>query len=84
MNRKKLLKRLVEGALRNVAFGDMINLAEVSVFAWRGSAAVIISSHPAIAERINLQEVKGEAKPCQIRQFLALLERYNLALEEGE
>jgi len=28
-----------------------------------------------------LQEVKGEAKPYRIRQFLRLVERYNLTLE---
>lgn len=27
MNRRRLLKRLSQGALRNVAFGDMIGLA---------------------------------------------------------
>jgi len=32
----------------------------------------------------HLQEVKGKAKPYQIRQFLRLAERHNLALEEGE
>jgi hypothetical protein len=32
---------------------------------------------------VNLQEVKGEAKPYQIRQFLRLVERQNLRLEEG-
>jgi hypothetical protein len=31
-----------------------------------------------------MQEVKGEAKPYQVRQFLRLVERHNLALEEGE
>jgi hypothetical protein len=29
-----------------------------------------------------LQEVKGEAKAYQIRQFLRLVERHNLRLEE--
>jgi len=33
---------------------------------------------------LNLQEVKGEAKPYQIRQLLRLVERYNLELEEAE
>jgi hypothetical protein len=31
---------------------------------------------------LNLQNVKGEAKPYQIRQFLRLVERYNLSLRE--
>jgi predicted RNA binding protein YcfA (HicA-like mRNA interferase family) len=38
--------------------------------------------HPEIAELVNLQEVRGEAKPYQIRQFLKLVERYNLSLED--
>lgn len=33
-------------------------------------------------EQLNLQDVQGEAKPYQIRQFLRLVERYNLHLEE--
>jgi hypothetical protein len=32
---------------------------------------------------LNLQEVRGKAKPYQIRQFLRLVEKYNLELGEG-
>jgi hypothetical protein len=38
--------------------------------------------HRDISELVNLQEVHGEAKPYQIRQFLRLVERHNLNLEE--
>ena len=38
--------------------------------------------HPDIPELVNLQKVKGEVKPYQIRQFLRLIERYNLKLED--
>ena len=41
-----------------------------------------IFTHPTIQELVNLQEVKGQAKPYQIRQFLRLVERYNLELED--
>lgn len=34
-----------------------------------------------LAEQLNLQNVRGKAKPYQIRQFLKLVERYNLQLE---
>ena len=34
-----------------------------------------------IAEQLNLQNKKGKAKPYQIKQFLQLLEQYNLTLE---
>jgi len=33
---------------------------------------------------LNLQEVRGEAKPYQIRQFLRIIERYNLQMEASE
>lgn len=38
--------------------------------------------HDGIPELLNIQNVNGEAKPYQIRQFLRLIERYNLSLRE--
>jgi hypothetical protein len=38
--------------------------------------------HPDVKELINLQDVNGKAKPYQIKQFLELVERYNLELED--
>jgi len=85
MRRRKLLKRLSEGQLRNIAFGDIINVVEGFGFRQvRTSGSHHIFTHPAIPELVNLQEVKGEAKPYQIRQFLRLIEKYNLRLEEEE
>jgi predicted RNA binding protein YcfA (HicA-like mRNA interferase family) len=63
----------------------MIGLAEGFGFRLtRVTGSHHILAHPGITELINLQEVKGEAKPYQIRQFLRLVERYNLALEEDK
>jgi hypothetical protein len=31
-----------------------------------------------IAEILNFQEVKGKAKPYQVRQFLRIIEKYRL------
>ena len=64
MNRRKLLKKLAQGDLRNVAFTDMVNL--VSGFGFtlkrtRGSHHIF--AHPDLPELINLQDVAGEAKP---------------------
>ena len=42
-----------------------------------------VFAHPAVVELVNLQEEGGEAKPYQIRQFLRLVERHNLTLEEA-
>ena len=48
----------------------------------RSSGSHHIYTRPGVAELVNLQEVDGKAKPYQIGQFLRLVERYNLELEE--
>ncbi len=40
--------------------------------------------HAAVSELLNLQDVGGMAKAYQVRQFLKLVERYNLTLREEE
>jgi hypothetical protein len=41
-------------------------------------------THQDIPELVNLQNPKGEAVPYQIRQFLILIEKYVLTLEDEE
>jgi predicted RNA binding protein YcfA (HicA-like mRNA interferase family) len=83
MNRRRLLRKLASGSLKNVAFTDLRNLIEGFGFRLdRVTGSHHIFVHPNIPELVNLQEVKGEAKPYQIRQFLRLVERQNLRLEE--
>ena len=83
MKRRALLKRLAQGALRNVGFADFCGLAEgFGSRLQRVNGSHHLFAHPAIPELVNLQNVHGEAKPYQIRQFLRLVERYNLRLEE--
>ena len=83
MSRKeKLLQKVLSGS-RNVRFGDMVTLVNAFGFRLsRTSGSHHIFSHPGISELINLQEVHGQAKPYQIKQFLNLIERYNLTMEE--
>jgi len=83
MNRKKLLRKLAQGNLQNVAFGDMMNMAEGFGFRpVRVSGSHHILARPGVSELVNLQEVRGEAKAYQIRQFLRLVEKYDLRLED--
>lgn len=83
MNRRRLLRRLSRGALRNVRFAELTDLVQGFGFRLaRARGSHHIFTHPAIPGLINLQEVSGEAKPYQIRQFLRLVERYNLSLED--
>jgi len=85
MNRRKLLKRLSQGALDNVAFSDLRNLVEGLGFRLaRVKGSHHVFAHPAVPELLNLQDVRGQAKPYQIKQLLRLVERYNLELEDGE
>lgn len=83
MNRKKLLDRLARGALHNVSFTDMTQACgRIQI---QARARERQPSHlRASGDRrvVNLQEVDGEAKPYQIRQFLRPVERYDLRLED--
>ncbi|MBL7134019.1 MAG: type II toxin-antitoxin system HicA family toxin [Phycisphaerae bacterium] len=82
MTPRKLLARLGSGALHNVSFSDMAGLVEALGFHLgriNGSHHIFI--HTEIPELLNMQNVSGQAKPYQIRQFLRLLERYNMILE---
>ena len=83
MNRRKLLLKLSRGEIRNVAFNSLTNLVEGFGFTLaRTSGSHHIYSHPGTPELVNLQNVKGQAKPYQILQLLKLVERYNLELED--
>lgn len=44
----------------------------------RGSHHIFV--HPNTRELVNIQDVTGMTKPYQVRQFLKLVERYNLRL----
>jgi predicted RNA binding protein YcfA (HicA-like mRNA interferase family) len=80
VNPRKTLGKILAGS-RNIRFADMENLVEGFGFhRSRISGSHRIFSRPGIPELVNLQEVRGEAKPYQIRQFLKIVERYNLRL----
>ena len=84
MNRQKLLRKALTTP-RNLRFSDMVNLAEAFGFRLsRTSGSHHIFAHPGVRELVNLQEVKGKAKPYQVGQFLQLVEKYNLKLEDDE
>lgn len=84
MRPRRLLKRILV-APHNVRFRDLLGLAEALGFRIaRVEGSHHILTHSGIPELLNLQDVKGEAKPYQIRQLLHLIERYNLHLEEDE
>jgi hypothetical protein len=82
MKKRKLLQKALARP-KNFRFSDMVTLVEAFGFRLsRTSGSHHIFVHPAVVELLNLQEVRGLAKPYQIGQFLQLVERYNLQLEE--
>ena len=82
MSKQKLLKKALAGS-KNIRFADMITLVEAFGFRLsRVAGSHHIFTHSDVPELVNLQEVNGKAKPYQIRQFIKLVERYNLTIED--
>jgi predicted RNA binding protein YcfA (HicA-like mRNA interferase family) len=82
MNKRKLLKKALAGG-RNLAFRELVALVEAFGFELaRTAGSHHIFEHPEIPELVNLQSRKGKTKPYQVKQFLELIEQYNLRLEE--
>jgi len=80
--RRKILAKILAGS-KNIAFGDIMLLAEGFGFRLsRVSGSHHIYVHSKTTELVNLQKINGQAKPYQVRQFMNLVERYNLKLEE--
>jgi predicted RNA binding protein YcfA (HicA-like mRNA interferase family) len=80
--KQKILKQILSGS-KNISFNDIVTVVEAFGFTLsrvNGSHHIFI--HPNIPELVNLQNAKGKAKPYQIRQFLTIVEQYNLKLED--
>ncbi len=82
MNKRKLLNKALAGS-KSIRFSDLVGLVEAFGFRLsRVSGSHHIFVHTDLPELLNLQDVGGQAKPYQIRQFLRLIERYNIRMEE--
>ena len=84
MKKSKLVQKLLSG-LKNIRFSEAMACAEAFGFRLdriNGSHHIYI--HPDVPELINIQNVKGKAKPYQVKQLLQIIERYNLQLEDKE
>ena len=78
MNNKKLLQLIITNQ-RNIKFNDFIRL--ISCFGFeldRVSGSHHIFKHSDICDIINIQNVKSEVKPYQVKQFLKIVENNNL------
>jgi predicted RNA binding protein YcfA (HicA-like mRNA interferase family) len=83
MSKKQKLLRQILNNQKNVNFQDLVSL--LSAFGFTLSCingSHHIFTHPDISNLVNIQNVKGKAKPYQVQQFLSLVEINNLTLED--
>jgi predicted RNA binding protein YcfA (HicA-like mRNA interferase family) len=84
MRKRRLLQKVLSSP-QNLRFREMVALVEAFGFCLsrvKGSHHIFV--HPDVRELINIQDVRGQAKPYQVRQLLKLVERYNLKLGDEE
>ena len=68
---------------RNIRFNKICNIAEAFGFRFRGGkGSHRIYVKEGVVELLNFQNVKGKAKPYQVKQFIKIIEKYKL-LEES-
>jgi predicted RNA binding protein YcfA (HicA-like mRNA interferase family) len=79
---ERLFRRIASGAVANVAFSDFRRLVEAFGFRHvRTTGSHLLFVHPDVRDSLNLQPRGGDVKPYQVRQFLRLVEDYNLQME---
>jgi hypothetical protein len=81
MNSQKLLRKALENP-RGLRFAEALKLAQAFGFQLdRINGSHHILKRAGIPELVNLQNVRGMAKPYQVRQLVKLVEMHNLTLE---
>ncbi len=82
MKKAKLFQKLLSGS-KNIRFTELQTAVELFGFKLdRTSGSHHIYIHARVSELINIQNVKGKAKAYQVKQFLAIVERHNLHMED--
>jgi len=67
---------------KNVKFGNFVVILEAfGFYRARTDGSHHIYKRDDVCEIISIQNVSGEAKPYQIRQFFSVVEKHNLELE---
>ena len=80
MSLRKRFQKLLRTP-HNVRFSELTAIVRAFGFdLLRVSGGHHIFGRPGLEEQLNLQNVRGKAKPYQVRQFLKLVETYNLRL----
>ena len=83
MNVAMLFLRIVNNP-KGVRFAELARVAQAFGFAlMRTSGSHRIYRHAKSGAMMNFQNCEGMAKPYQVRQFLDLVETYNLEIEDA-
>lgn len=82
VKKQKLYQRLISSQ-KNVKFNDFVTIIIAFGFSFnRITGSHHIYDHPNVPQSVSIQPDKSQAKPYQIRQFLRLVEKYNLKLSD--
>ncbi len=69
---------------QNVRFDEICKLAELFGFKYKGGkGSHKVYSKKDIPEILNFQNVNGMVRPYQVKQFLKIIEDYNLTMKGG-
>ena len=86
-NDEKLAKlyQKIEQSKNNTSFSDLCKLAELAGFSFdRQKGSHKLYRHEKHPERMNFQNIKGEAKPYQVKQLLDFISGHNLLKNKKE
>ena len=82
MKKHKILLKILSGS-RNITFEEFVSV--IISFGFRevrSKGSHHIYKKEGIEELINIQNVEGKAKNYQIKQFISIIEKYNIPLED--
>lgn len=81
MRKRKVLEEIEKWKVksRNIRFEKLCAVAEAFGFKFsRGKGSHKVYVRDGVREILNFQEVDGMAKSYQVKQFIEIIERYNL------
>ena len=80
MNKRKLLAKALAGS-KNISFNEVVILVKAFGFRLsRVNGSLIYLSIRGYGKSLTFKSIIGKAKPYQVRQFLELVEQYDLKL----
>jgi predicted RNA binding protein YcfA (HicA-like mRNA interferase family) len=82
MDKQRLYEELTNNP-KNIRFKRLCKIAEAFGFSLRkGKGSHFIFTKPDVSELLNFQNIKGKAKPYQVKQLINIIEKYGLSEED--